>query len=559
MNTEELRPVKRLFRYMTLLAALLLPAACSDDKADYNELPMPEGTGRISLCISTPELPSGHTRAVNTETTWLDPDHDWEKLQSVRIFICNATNNQVVQIIEKTRSQLEVASTPAAPDSTLTLFEPIVSEPLAAGNYIVYATANFHSSVNTTSDAYDDGITVGSTLNPNASFSFTNGYSEKNIPMTGRLNNANGTLKTVTVTVNNVVDAGTLSLWRVMGKLQFYFTNESAQPVRIKGVEVYPINQATVANGGVYLFSKDNLASEENLAAGTGITLPDGARTDVGVVTFEPTNPVMLAAKNDNDDTDEGTFFFYVNETDATFTVTQNQLSLRFKVQRLKEGGSEENEDDWYDEEIRHGVTTHYGNGSVGQNGFNVIRRNDWIHIPVVLTDWLMRIEPLAFVPIAGYPTQTLSSDGLTATFSTGGMIALQPFIKKYTDKTWRSFGDPEITFGNVVETSDGVNEEASWEASITWKNADGDNSPYGADKIVTTPFRYDPDTNYIIGELNNDLGANNYTDNGLSVYTKNGHRCFKTTFTVCLRLGPQDDSTKQYVYTFTFNVILEK
>jgi hypothetical protein len=546
---------------MTLLAAMLLPAACSDDKADYNELTMPEGTGRISLCISTSELPSGHTRAVNTETTWLDPDHDWEKLQSVRIFICNAANNQVVQIIEKTRSQLEVASTPAVPDSTLTEFKPIVSEPLPTTiSYSIYATANFHSSPSDDNNyAYSDGITVGSTLNPNATFSFTNGYSEKNIPMTGRLNNANGTLKTVTVSDNTITKAGTLSLWRVMGKLQFYFTNESAQPVRIKGVEVYPINQATVANGGVYLFSKDNLASEENLAAGTGITLPAGARTDVGVVTFEPTNPVMLAAKNDNDDTDEGTFFFYVNETDATFTVTRNQLSLRFKVQRLKEGGSEENEDDWYDEEIRHGVTTHYGNGSVGQNGFNVIRRNDWIHIPVVLTDWQLRIEPLAFVPIAGYPAKTLSSDGLTATFSTGGMIALQPFIKKYTDKTWRSFGDPEITFGNEVKVSDKVDDEESWKASVTWKNADGDNSPFGAGNIVTTPFRYDPVTNSIIGELNNNLAAGNYTDNDLSVYTKNGHKCFKTTFTVCLRLGPQDDSTKQYVYTFTFNVILER
>ena len=170
-----------------------------------------------------------------------------------------------------------------------------------------------------------------------------------------------------------------------------------------------------------------------------------------------------------------------------------------------------------------------------------------------LLTDWQFRIEPLAFVPIAGYPAKTLSSDALTATFSTGGMIALQPFVKKYDDDTWRDLGDSEITFGNeVLDNDDEVDEEASWEASITWKNADGDNSPSGAGKIVTTPFRYDPVTKSIIGELNNDLDASNYTVNGLSVFTKDGHKCFKTTFTVCLTLG-------EYTYSFTFNVILQK
>ena len=121
----------------------------------------------------------------------------------------------------------------------------------------------------------------------------------------------------------------------------------------------------------------------------------------MGTVRYQPaTIPLTLAAKNDGNTEDEGTFFFYVNETDATFTTTENQLSLRFKVQRQRA------DNQWYDEEIRYGVTTHYGNGNTGQDGFNVIRRNDWIHIPIHLTDWQFRIEPLAFVPIAGYPAK---------------------------------------------------------------------------------------------------------------------------------------------------------
>ena len=34
------------------------------------------------------------------------------------------------------------------------------------------------------------------------------------------------------------------------------------------------------------------------------------------------------------------------------------------------------------------------------------------------------------FKGYAGYPATLLSSDALTATFNTGGMIALQPFVK---------------------------------------------------------------------------------------------------------------------------------
>ena len=221
-----------------------------------------------------------------------------------------------------------------------------------------------------------------------------------------------------------------------------------------------------------------------------------------------------LEAKNDGT-SDEGTIFFYVNESDATFTTTENQFSIRFKIQRQKADGS------WYDDEIRYGMTTPYIDGRTGGDGFNVIRRNDWIHIPVVLTDWQLRIEPLAFVPIAGYPATTLSSDGLTATFSTGGMIALQPFVKKYSDNTWRDFSDPEVTF-----------------VSISWKNSDGDNVS-GDDKIIKSPFVYDSTSRCIIGELNNAKAGGGK----------------KTTFVVNVKLGPSSGS--QYDYSFTFNVVL--
>ena len=675
-----------------VLMAMLM-VACSSDEATDDVQPLPEGMGRICISICTPENNPNLTRAVNV-SPWEDPDHEWEKLQTFRILICDA-DHKVVDIISGTKADMTGETGTA---STYNKRSRVLrSNALTAGSYYIYATAN-----------YNDGYSVGSTVNPDATVKFANGYSatgttqfgdENPIPMTGKLTSA------VSVSSGTETDAGVISVWRVIGKMQFYFTNESAGKIRIKGIEVEPINQAS-SGPGIYLFSKDNLESINNLApqtisqtgseagvtatwalhdatlqtnasvsesgvfeqaqlsyganlqangsitasdaahttlykfqptvkvttnddasaiiltvkprsglsftpkklsftasrvatdggnfsvvtvnggtstnvatdirperynvspyisryeydlsgsATTGefkvkiyiynldtnkqyafsdivitgkvtntgdatvverITLPDGARADVGTVKYEPATPLELDATNGT-----GTLFFYVNETDATYTAVNNQLSLRFKIQRQNPTTQE-----WYDDEIRYGVTTHHDlteNGVYGgyTGGFNVIRRNDWVHVPIVLTDWQIRVEPLAFVPIAGYPATLLSSDGLTATFSTGGMIALQPFIKKYTDSTWRDFGNSEVTL-----------------VDISWKNSDG-TIVSGDNKIVKTDFAYDPVTKCIIGELNNGISSGTH----------------KTTMTVKVKLGPPDS---QFDYSFTFNIILQK
>lgn len=469
----------------------LLTAACSKDMATDEAEPLPEGMGRICITICTPEANPDLTRAVNTTTPWEEPDQIWEWLHSYRILICNGSN-EVVQVIDgSTMSAVTGTSYPYKQSAEIT------SQPLAAGSYNIYALANF---------ADYSSYAVGSTIDPNATLNVPNGYSETNIPMTGKLNGA------VTVSAGEIKDAGTITVWRVKAKLQFYFTNEASEQIQIMGIEVDPINTNASDQGTVYLFSKDDLTSTDNFSATEGVTLPSGVTT--GPVKYETstTDPLLtLATYSGTEDKPTGTLFFYVNETKATFTTTQNQYSLRFKIKR---GGTIE--------ELRYGVTTHYGDGTTGQNGFNVIRRNDWIHIPVHITDWQLRIEPLAFVPIAGYPATLLSSDALTATFGTGGMIALQPFIKKKNDATWRDFGDTEVTF-----------------VSLTWKNSDGTDVS-GDNEIVKTAFAYDPVTKCIIGELNQaKVGSN-----------------AKTTFTINVQLGPSEGV--HYDYSFTFNVVLQ-
>ena len=708
-----MRTVKHLIYYMTLLATVLL-SACSSDETTDTEQPLPEGMGRIRMAICTPEALT--TRAVAKPNAWETPDHDWEIIQSYRILICDEDNN-IVQVIHRNLSSQHVVSAAASADSTYKTHDVVVSQPLLAKTYNIYAVANLSD--------YSD-FDEGKTIDLNKTVRFPNGYSatsddyfgeQRNIPMTGRLVDDDGKPRTVTVTVNSTTDAGTITVWRVMAKLQFEFTNLSDHKIRVFGVEVDPINQASDDGPGIYLFSKDNLASVKNLAPynnnepviETGVTATWPLHDDATITTplsgtvekeslitkaqlswgnkltpaglrqitdaikmqmFQPTvklnerdeeAAIILTVKPGNDftftpkklsfkacrgGTDAGnfdvlfisggtttvlatgeqparynldpfttdynyplnatpttgdvvvkicvynldtnkdyafsdivitgdvedtnkttvttvekltlppapagnnkksgredvgtvryelpsasplelnasggtqTFFFYVNETDATFTTTNNQLSLRFKIQRQKGDGT------WENDEIRYGMTSYHNlstnedftyGGSNG--GFNVIRRNDWIHIPVVLTDWQLRIEPLALVPIGGYPNPTVSSDGLTAKFETGGMIALQPFVKQYSDTSWHDFGDSRIEL-----------------VDVSWRNRDGRNVS-GDDKIVKTAFAYDPATNSIIGELSQDpaIVGNDYM----------------TTFSISVKLG-------NYDYNFTFNVILD-
>ncbi len=696
---------------LAILLATLLATSCADDDRQAADT-IPDGYGRLAITISTPE--AAQTRAVSTSLPWLEGTNEERAIMSYHLLVCS--DNTIIDAISG--STVYLSSHEAAPKNYFLSADVITTNLIPKGtyNFTIYCLANFTADMVTAT-----GLTVsaGKVTNTELPANFekkvmqpiANGLGSvpsTGLPMTGKLTQDNVSIGGNTTTINDP-----LILWRMMAKLEFSFTNQSNGKVRVKGIEVEPINQATAANGsGVYLISQDDLFSlnnqdaqyisatvnktgltatwalhdatmqteavesevgllaqaqlswgyklqatglitaedadatklqkfkalekvitqdegaaiiltvrpmnglaftpkklsfkacrggtdgghfdvvafsgatrtdlatnvrparwngdngshvspfissyEYNLsstaiegifcvkiylhdldatkeyafsdfvitgdvknadgATGEGITLPYQSLKDVGSATYESTGGTSLLELDGAGGTNTtGMLFFYVNETDATYTAIENQLSLRFKIQRWNSTTSE-----WYDDEIRFGLTTPYTDGTTGGNGFNVIRRNDWIHIPVVLRDWQFRIEPLAFVPIAGYPATTLSSDGLTATFSTGGPIILQPFAQKNNDGTWRDFSDPEVTF-----------------VSLTWKNSDGTNVS-GDGKIIEQAFAYDSDSKCIYGVLNNNLSSGTH----------------KTTVTVNVKLGP---SGSQYDYSFTFNVVLQK
>lgn len=495
--------MKRLFQHITLILTMALVAVgCSDDTSNVEEI-IPDGYGKLSFTIGTTDAMT--MRSVSTTDTWLEGTEGERAIKSYVILICEGTT-----IVQTLTSNTETAL--GSHDATNHYFPStanIQSDLMTLGSHdlTIYCLANFTNSMLESAFGTSDMSAIGTTLpdgfeSKAIHLSNSTSVPATGMPMTGKLT------ATVNITKGQVTTKDTsdkdlvLVLWRMMAKMEFDFENESSEQVQVLGVEIDPLSTGVA---GSYLLQTVDLSLTTNWAHGAlGIVSPGT------IAPWLVEQTVTIPAKS-GDTNGTGTLSVYVNETDASYTTLENQLSLRFKVRR---GSSSV-------EEIRYGITSPYVGTDPANEGFNVICRNDWIKIPIHLTGWQFRIEAIPFVPIAGYPAVLLSSDALNATFSTGGFIILQPFAEKNHDGYWRDFSDPEVTF-----------------VSLSWKNSNGTDVS-GDEKIVKTPFAYDSSSKCITGELNNNLNPGTY----------------KTTLTVNVQLGT---SPAQYGYSFSCNVILE-
>ena len=362
---------------------------------------------------------------------------------------------------------------------------------------------------------------AGNNFNVNAT---TNGFGAAGIPMSN----------VQTIDVTSTTESIDLIVIRMMAKIELQVYNDGASDVTIESITLTDVTANTDGN----LKLLPNLTSGAN----TMDNQHKDIKPNLGTVTKKdltlyPTPAQGVVAAIGHKTTD-GTpnpvkFTFYVNESAAP----TNASGLFYVILGTRIGSNPV--------EYSYALISQKGSTTTDDGAWDYIARNDYRQIPIVLTDWQFRIEPIAFTPIAGYPAKTLSSDALKATFSTGGFIALKPYVKKRSESTWRDFQDPEVTYGEEVKVGGVVDDDKSWAASITWKNIDGD-SEYCRDKtdndekkkIVMTPFTYDPVSNYLIGELNNEI-----TESGT----------YKTAVTVKLKLE------NKYTYSFTCDVILEK
>ena len=388
-----------IYCFLALATVLGLSACSSEDNINQ----VPEGMVQVQVRLSSRYL--GATRATGD---WLSPTDSKEKIHEFWVAFVNSDN-----IVEE-----------IAHGDALGAEEHAFRFTLPPGAYRAFAFANLpeeapFSSLNIVKGEVMPDMT-------DVTLPTTNGW-DKNIPMTGK---TGGQAVTVVEAENQSFE---VELIRTMAKLEITFINNSQQQIDIIGYEVFPLTETDV--------SIQEPATPEDI--------PNRDTVSYKVEFRE--SPITLNAWNPDEPTvepDSKTFFLYVNETNSTATATKNQYSIRILVKRHRADG------DAGVEEMRYGFTVNsQTSGSAWKtgttNGFDYIRRNDWIKIPIMLTDWTFRIEALPFPPIAGFQARVLSADALSIAFNSGGYIFLRPMFRNNNDPegVWRGFDDSDVTF----------------------------------------------------------------------------------------------------------------
>ena len=346
---------------------------------------VPDGMARVEVHLSAP-----YQRATRATGDWLDPISSKEKIHDY--WVVFVKSGIVEELVAGS------CGTDGKEEDSFQFFLP-------PGNYTVYAFANLEfSTLNIRKGAALPTDLTTKTL------ATTNGWTN-DIPMS---NNVNGQTVKVEEVENQSFE---VELVRAMAKIQLDFENLSGQQIDILGYEIYPLTKTNVS-----LFEPAKPVDIVTAATNSEAYTVDLSGT-----------PIILTPITSSGHGGTGTTWCYVNETNATATATHNQYSIRLKVRRNESV-----------EEFRYGFTV-----NSASSGFDYIRRNDWIKLPIVVRDWRFRVEALPFPPIAGFQSRVVSADALSITFNTGGYIFLRPMFRKDTDPegVWRGFDDSDVVF----------------------------------------------------------------------------------------------------------------
>ncbi|MBQ0048963.1 MAG: hypothetical protein KBT12_01800 [Bacteroidales bacterium] len=390
-----------LLKHHILLAIclLLLLGACADDTLDEQTGAETTAQGACRVALKLATRADGQPK---------DAVSDVELMQNYRVIITDV-NGKIVRSIDG-------VCTPAAE------LDPVETS-LNIGTYYAYGFANL-------SKGYLDGLglTEGKNISDNLSairffmpapFSSTQLLSadklSEGIPMTSakQMVKVEGPNQTFGIEVR-----------RLMAKLEFEFSNPTPYNMQIASQSINNMTvNASDTEGSILLMNYQTPNNTLDLA-------PNAVKA---TLKNEYQQPVLLKAGAKGVKR-----VFYVLESEAD-NITRSFM-LNFDVRSAAHPA---------DEDFRYALT----NPEVLPR----IHRNDWIHIPISLGEWQMRLEARSYPPIGGYPEaefdQTESNE-FVVIFDGGGECSIRPFIRQYGDPTgWfgldsqtRISGEPVIT-----------------------------------------------------------------------------------------------------------------
>lgn len=230
---------------------------------------------------------------------------------------------------------------------------------------------------------------------------------------------------------------------RMLSKLQFDFTNDLGQKVKINSIEVDRLtDDATATKGNVKPFPHP--------------ATPFGP-TDL-TVTVKP-NLLTTATQSPQTftvDSEIGTgqkvsCSFYVNETDVPNNVF-HQFTLKLNL-TLADGTTQQ---------VRYALVSNES------NEWNYIARNDWRIIPIRLQDYKLELVPQDFPPIGVLPAAVKSeNDVFTCIFHASGDFHLKPQLVQYsTGKVVQTWKKSEPLFETLTPNDALYSEKPEWSVS---------------------------------------------------------------------------------------------
>lgn len=376
------------------LTALL--AACSDELPGDDNNGLPKGWSRIELVLSAEPDPS--TRAGDDKF---------------------ATSEEMMRYALVVMEKNATKDTPASVERIIPVEEMtnttwydrrnVATITTENGNYTFYSFGNIPYDKRTNKEGKDTvtindiEIVVGSpmpdelkTSTWKAVYNNYNPSANSLIPMTNREEHPVNSTRTIT-----------LSLFRMLAKINFEFTNNTGEDIRIQkitlhqltpnGTPVYllpPKDGQNIVNRFPATFTNDSVKFVDEKA--TPSQAFDVPKAEAG------TDPTPVSKS------------FYLNESLSTHATGQMPLTILM---------------------TRKGKTSEERFSLMRLSG---IPRNSNVFVPITLTDYVMKLKAFAYAPIGGYPPYTLteSENEFYCTFSTGGDFALRPSMYKYEDET---------------------------------------------------------------------------------------------------------------------------
>ncbi len=251
------------------------------------------------------------------------------------------------------------------------------------------------------------------------------------IPMSGYLYNievaSNGT-----VTINETQKTEvTIPVTRMVGKLEFKFTNTTSDAITVTGITFLP-----TATGEVPLLPSD--------AISIGTMNPTGVTK----------NPELTINATGDKTTDS--YVFYVREVKSDHPTGHFPLRIKYKK----------------------GESTTEETLTALLYDLTEIHRNDWIRVPIKLTDYKLKLDVDFYPPIGGFPPVSWEDkdNEYYVRFATGGWFSIDVFVDA---------ADAE----NVVISNPTIEEKLSPETTVSF-------------------FRKNPTIDNVTGELIGDINS---------------------------------------------------